>query len=43
MASGSLVYGGAQVDYAMKLNAPIYALEHRFYGESIPTEYIYMN
>ncbi|KAF8371111.1 hypothetical protein PRIPAC_77540 [Pristionchus pacificus] len=38
MASGSLVYGGAQVDYAMKLNAPIYALEHRFYGESIPTE-----
>lgn len=37
----SLIAYGAWTEYAKELGAMLFQLEHRFYGQSMPTEYVF--
>lgn len=40
-ASISFMVAGAWIKYAEQYGAKLYQLEHRFYGKSVPTPYVF--
>lgn len=40
--SAPFMLAGAWVEYGKKFNAMLFQLEHRYYGQSMPTRYFYL-